>query len=231
MTLLKSIGRYAVIAAAAGFAAVLCLTLYAGLQGYLSSESLDTIGKALSGELVEPQPVTEKPALPRAEQLKVDAIKETRRSLGELQKQVELLTVELNEKRAKVRMLEGEASKLLKEAAEDRADLAKAEAAFKARQETFTTGLASTGFKKVIKTLEGMENENRALFIYDCDDDEAVTLLWALKDDMRAEVMVEIDRLDKQQTEETAEPRAKKLLRRLWKQEQTKNVASRTRTE
>ncbi|HUV38165.1 MAG TPA: hypothetical protein VMY39_01055 [Planctomycetota bacterium] len=229
MGILKGIGRYAIIAGAAGFAAVLCLTLYAGLQGTLSSESLDTIAKALNGQLVEPQPVQEKPARSRAEQYKADAVEETKRALKELQKQVELLTVELNEKRAKVTMLEGEASRLLKDVA-DRSDaLTKARAAFEAERASFTTGLADAGFKKVVKTLEGMETEVRAQFIYGYSDDEAVRLLWALKDDMRAETLVEIDRLDRAQPVAGVEPRAQRFLKALAKP-RTGTVASRTLT-
>lgn len=227
MKRLERICRTALVACAGGFIAVAFLLVFAFATGLLSTEKLDTIGKALSGRLVEPTPERkDKKALD--EQYRMDAIREAQRGLVELNRQLQRVRMELNERRDQIAALEGEAARVTRSVTERTEVLAAAEKAFKEKTERLAADLRSDGFKKTLKTLVNMEEAKAAEMLYDTyTEDQAVQLLRAFRDDKRAALITEIDRIDRGKAAEGAERKAGKLLKLLWGPDAKNTVADR----
>jgi len=231
MKVVRTVMKSATVACAAGFLAVVCLAIYAAATGLLSDANFKKIGMALRDELVAPQPETEaKHTL--EEEYRLDALKEAQKALAALKEQEELVRITLNERRAQIAMLEGSAAQLSKSLAERADALAQSEEAFGKQRDAFTAGLAAEGFKKTIKTLGILDAPKAAEMIYNAfSEDEALRLLWAMKDDLRASLLTEIDLIDKQNEATGAAAKATNLLKRLSQLSAQGAVAARRTTE
>ncbi|HUW58489.1 MAG TPA: hypothetical protein VMZ92_17775 [Planctomycetota bacterium] len=223
MGLVKSLGKYLMVVFAAAFLAVLTLVLYGVVTGHISRQKLETFRLALNGELVPPQP-TEQPKKDTTTRYELEALKEAQRALEDMRKQEALLVVKLNERRAQILKLEGEAARIRKDLTDRAETLAKAEKTFDDRKNAYEAQLADAGFKKVVKTLAEMKPDQRAKLLYGYTDDEAVRVLAALKDDERAQTITAIDKLDLLPENAAIEPRAAKLLRRIWQENEAKDA-------
>lgn len=217
MGFVKSLGKYLMVVFAAAFLGLLVLLLYGVATGHISGQKLETVKLALDGKLVPPQPV-EDPKKDTTTRYDLQALKEAQRAVEDSRKQEALLLVRLNERRAQILKLEGEAGRIRKDLTDRAETLAKDRKAFDERRKTYETQLRDAGFKKVVKTMTELKPDDRAKLLYGYTDDEAVMVLAALKDDERAKTITAIDKLDRLPENAALEPRAAKLLKRIWKE-------------
>ena len=215
MGFVKSLGKYLMVVFAAAFLGLLVLLLYGVVTGHISRQKLETVKLALDGKLVPPQP-KEDPKKDTTTRYDLQALKEAQRAVEDSRKQEALLLVRLNERRAQILKLEGEAGRIRKDLTDRAETLAKDQKAFDDRRKTYETQLRDAGFKKVVKTMTELKPDDRAKLLYGYTDDEAVMVLAALKDDERAKTITAIDKLDRLPDNAALDPRAAKLLKRIW---------------
>ncbi len=213
---MKRAWQFILAAFAAGFVAVLCAVGYAWWLGALTPERLDAAARALRGE-TPPAAAEAKPEpTDLASRYAAEAVQEAQKAVADLKRQEEMLAVRLNERRAELVKIEGEAARLRRELSAQAETLARDAKAFADAKSEHERLVKSVGFRKEVETFVNMKERDAARHLYRIDAGLAVELLKAFPGDFRARVIEEIDRIDRLPENAKAAAKAPAMLRGLW---------------
>ena len=202
-------------ALAAGFVAVLCFAGYAAWNGMLTPERIESAGRALREQEAPTHAPAETPK-DLAARYADEALVEKQRAVEALRTQETALALSVNERRAELARLEGEAARARKDIA-DRSDaVARAEQALAESRAAQEKLVKSAAFRKQVETFESMKERDAARHLYAFENPLAVELLRAFHADFRAGVIEEIERIDRLSENASREPKAPALLRLMW---------------
>ena len=219
MKFLFGVLRYLVVIFAAAFLALVCLGGYLVVVGHVSTEKIELVHKALTGEMVPAESVGESRCIGIETRYDKKAVEEAQAALGELKKQEEETAVRLADRRSRLAQFDSEAGRIRREAAGALTALQKARKEFEDQKAAHEAQLKGDGFKKMKETFQLMQTENVAKILYDMDIDLAVELLKAFKKDERARFIDAIIEIDKTRAVREEKEIAPKLLNKIYEAE------------
>ena len=199
---------------AAAFLALVAVAGWAWMSGLVTMEKLEAARKAMLAASASTAPAAE--ARPLALQYVEEKRKEEQRAVEDLKAQEEALAMRLNEERAKLARIEGEAARKSRELADREAGVARAEKAFAAEKAAHDKVVKGAAFRRQVEMFESMKERDAARRLYGYENALALDLLRAFDSAFRAKVLDEVDRLDRSPENAAREPKGPALLRGLW---------------